>query len=238
MTDLDSSTERILRMKETWRGPTATEASAARRRFFGSRPAPRPPRWSVGLVFATLFAGGLAFASVGVVATRFVVASGSTSHEPSPTPSKRVRPVIASAPPPAIAPLEQAIEAPQPPSEARLEDTGTAASARAIPSRRPNRPAQSPSHLWAAAAEAMRTGDLAAAERALTELTRNADPTTRDQATLSLAEELLAQGRVDEARPLLQRLMAHGSTPFVRKRAADALGAKDEGSTENEPGTN
>jgi hypothetical protein len=146
--------------------------------------------------------------------------------------------VIASSPPTAIAPLQRPIEAPQPPSEAPLESAGTAATTPAVMSRRPHPPAQSPSPLWAAAAEAMRTGDLAGAERAFTELTRNADPATRDEATLALAEVMLAQGRVDEARPLLERLMAHGSTPFVRKRAGLALGATDESSTRNEPGTN
>jgi hypothetical protein len=76
---------------------------------------------------------------------------------------------------------------------------------------------------WAAAADAMRAGDYAGAERAFGALARSDDPRTRDEARLARAQVLVAQGRAGEARAELEGLASSGATPLVRARAAEAL---------------
>ncbi len=76
---------------------------------------------------------------------------------------------------------------------------------------------------WRRAAEAMREGDDAEAERALGDLTRSSSVANRDAAALALAQLHLAAGRIEQARPELERLSRDGSTRLVRRRARELL---------------
>ena len=77
---------------------------------------------------------------------------------------------------------------------------------------------------WAEAADALRAGDQARAERALAPLTQTADEHTRDAARLARAQLWLAEGRrISEARSDLQDLAATSATPLIRQRAREAL---------------
>jgi hypothetical protein len=76
---------------------------------------------------------------------------------------------------------------------------------------------------WRRAAEAMRQGDDAEAERALSDLTRSSNAANRDAAALALAQLHLAAGRTQRARPELERLSRTGSTQLVRRRARELL---------------
>jgi hypothetical protein len=70
----------------------------------------------------------------------------------------------------------------------------------------------------------MRDGDYARAERAFDELIASGDAHTRDAARLARAQMWLSQGRASETRAELESLATEGATPFVRARAAEALG--------------
>ena len=87
--------------------------------------------------------------------------------------------------------------------------------------------ASSPSSEWVVAAAAMRARDYAAAERAFANLATSGDAKTRDEARLALAQVQIADGRASAARAELVELAASGATPFVRKRAGEALTSLD-----------
>jgi len=77
--------------------------------------------------------------------------------------------------------------------------------------------------IWAAAAGALRAGDVAAAENALDRLAMASDARTRDAARLARAQLWLSQGRAARAREELDDLAATGATPTIRARARDGL---------------
>jgi hypothetical protein len=84
-------------------------------------------------------------------------------------------------------------------------------------------PSASAASAWIAAAAAMREGDFDAAERAFDALSRTSDLRTREDARLARAQIWLARRDEARARPELEDLASSGSTPVVRRRAADAL---------------
>jgi hypothetical protein len=77
---------------------------------------------------------------------------------------------------------------------------------------------------WAKVAEALSANDFRSADGALAELGRSADATTRDAAELARAQLRVAHGGGEPLRPSLERLAREGSTPLVRRRAAELLG--------------
>ncbi|HEX2870142.1 MAG TPA: hypothetical protein VHP33_02775 [Polyangiaceae bacterium] len=79
---------------------------------------------------------------------------------------------------------------------------------------------------WTRAAEALRRGDHSEAEQALGELSRSAEPATRDAALLAQAELDLGAGSSERAVVVLRWLAEHGATPFVRTRAQQILTEK------------
>jgi hypothetical protein len=79
---------------------------------------------------------------------------------------------------------------------------------------------------WTRAAEALRRGDHSGAEQALGELSRSADPSTRDAALLAQAELDLGAGSTGRALVVLRWLAERGATPFVRMRAQQILAEK------------
>jgi HEAT repeat protein len=87
----------------------------------------------------------------------------------------------------------------------------------------PAAPSASAASAWIAAAAAMREGDFDAAERAFDALCRSSDLRTREDARLARAQIWLARHEEARARPELEDLASSGSTPVVRRRAADAL---------------
>lgn len=76
---------------------------------------------------------------------------------------------------------------------------------------------------WQKAASALEQNDHRAAQRALSELEASREATTRDAARLARAELLIAENRISDARPLLERLAESGATPLIRRRAAELL---------------
>lgn len=76
---------------------------------------------------------------------------------------------------------------------------------------------------WIRAAEAMRKGDAAAAERELQALSRSASTETRDAAELTLAQLWLTHGPRARALPVLTRLSHEGATARIRRRAAELI---------------
>jgi len=76
---------------------------------------------------------------------------------------------------------------------------------------------------WQRVAVALKSHDYAAAESGLRELEASALPSTREAASLSLAQVLLSRGRRVEARSRLERLHASATTPSVQKKAESLL---------------
>ncbi len=76
---------------------------------------------------------------------------------------------------------------------------------------------------WSRAAEAMRSGDTAGAEQALTELSQDEASQSADSAALALAQLWVANGEVERARPVLERLAAGAGSEVVRNRARQLL---------------
>jgi hypothetical protein len=76
---------------------------------------------------------------------------------------------------------------------------------------------------WARAAEALQRGDFQAADGAFAELAHAQSSTTRDAAELARAQLWILHGRAAAVKPVLERLATVGSTPLVRKRAAECL---------------
>jgi predicted Zn-dependent protease len=76
---------------------------------------------------------------------------------------------------------------------------------------------------WQRAAAALREGDLAAAEAALSKLEQSDSVRDRQAAELARAQLLVRRGRVAEAIPTLQRLAREGGTPVIRSQAASML---------------
>lgn len=76
---------------------------------------------------------------------------------------------------------------------------------------------------WTEAAEALRAGDNDRAQDALARLGQSDSVQTRDSAQLTLAQLRLAEGRRDEARAILGRLVSDGATPFIRRRASELM---------------
>jgi hypothetical protein len=76
---------------------------------------------------------------------------------------------------------------------------------------------------WSEAATALRQGDSARADKALSELANSRDAATRDAASLALAELWISQGKTAKARPTLETLAKRGATPLIRSRARELL---------------
>jgi len=76
---------------------------------------------------------------------------------------------------------------------------------------------------WVRAADALERGDSEAADRALAELASGDNANERDAASLARAQNWVAAGQRDRARPVLLRLATAGATPWIRTRAAELL---------------
>ena len=76
---------------------------------------------------------------------------------------------------------------------------------------------------WQRAAAALQSGNLSAAEAALTKLAQSDDPSDRQAAELARAQLLVDRGRVAEATPTLQRLAREGGSAVIRSQAASLL---------------
>jgi hypothetical protein len=238
------SVERMRRIARTWRSiePSARELTAARARFvarYRRRPRRRALAWALGV--AIVLAAAVALAGARVIALRAaahrvtVVAPDDTRSLPAtaiprPAPlSIAVSSQEAPQPPPpeATATLTVEVESlPRAPATIQVAPSAAVAAASAGSSE-----VGTSASGWAAAAEAMRTGDLPGAETAFGELTRSPDPRTRDEARLARAQVWMAAGRVSEARPELESLATTGATPLVRARAAEALRGAQRGSS-------
>jgi hypothetical protein len=139
--------------------------------------------------------------------------------EPAPRPiaarpSGQVTPARRAHVPSSAAELPQPIAPALPPPQAAR--TG-APVARSEPPAAPASP--SARALWAEAADALRRGDRARAERALGQLTSTRDDVTRDSAELALIELWMKSGQDDRCRASLGRLAASAATPALRSRA-------------------
>lgn len=217
--------ERASRMVEVWRQdePTASDVAAARARLRlhdGRRARSRV--LPVVIAFAVVLGGAGALASVKVMSQRAqhgsrvseapaLTTEGVVPLSVTPHASVEALPLVAPA---ASAVDAEPVVAPSTPNEP-LHSTPRAAP----------RIASAPSARWSAAADAMRAGDYASAERAFDDLARSPDARTRDEARLARAQVLVAGGRPDEARAELESLARAGATPLVRDRAAEALRA-------------
>jgi len=239
---------RRLRMARVWLAsePTEAEVVAARSRFFArGRHRRRGRSLSLVLTFAALLVGGAAFASARLYAIHDAAPSPVGATAPSrvtaaraPSAAVPARPPLASgaaAPPETAAvpvedlPVASATTAPADPKVptpavrvTRAEGSATrmrASTPAAAPSSAPNP--------WVEAADAMRRGDHATAERAFGTLIASGDPHVRDEARLARAQIWVADGRIAEARPELERLAATGATVLVRDSARDALAKLD-----------
>jgi hypothetical protein len=117
----------------------------------------------------------------------------------------------------------QGEESPKPaiaPEDSAAVSAGSGAKLRAEP---PRSVAREELSAWRRAAQAMRQGDEAEAQRALGELTRSSSAANRDAAALALAQLRMASGQDALARPELERLSREGATELVRRRARELL---------------
>jgi hypothetical protein len=84
---------------------------------------------------------------------------------------------------------------------------------------------------WQAVLAALKLHDYRAAESALANLAATGTSDEREAASLSLAEVLLARGRVTEARARFERLSKSARSALVREKAravlADGIDASD-----------
>lgn len=243
--------ERAKRMRETWLAvdPTRAEIAAARAKMARARGAHRGRRvLPLAVASAIVFAAVAAFAGVRSGVLRRVLGSmhAAAPEAPAagtgaPMAGSAARPVtkpttttasVPSSEPAAIDPetLPIAMD-PAPPAAVRAVGSGSTVA---------TSPATAPSTGgWVAAAEAMRTGDYGAADRAFGDLTASPDARTRDEARLARAQVWVAQGRTAEARRELEQLAVSGATPLVRSRAADMMRSLGSGSPDRAgPGTN
>lgn len=80
-----------------------------------------------------------------------------------------------------------------------------------------------PDRAWQRASEALRRDDFGAADHALADLEKAADPATRDAARLTRAQLAMAHGQGESVRAVLLDLRSNGATALVRERAAECL---------------
>jgi hypothetical protein len=186
--------------------PEPHEIERAYRRFVAE---PRTPRHELAFLrwfaLGLLSCSGLLFAATHVVprfrARQVVVPQPARKSAPSASAAlwrqlPEVVPV-ASAPAASVASARRALErAPLPPEAARR---------------------------WQSVALALRQHDYAAAETALMELEASSSRTESEAASLSLAQVLLARGRVDAAQAKLERLSQSASSGLVRDKSAALL---------------
>jgi len=114
---------------------------------------------------------------------------------------------------------------PELPTPAPVESPAPPVSAPPLSPARPRAsatPAPSQSD-WQRAAGALRSGDLAEAEAALSSLEKSGRLLDRQAAELARAQLLVGQGRQNEALGSLQRLAREGGSPVIRSQAASTL---------------
>jgi hypothetical protein len=245
-------TERRRRIAETWKElqPSPREIAAAQERFARRSPRPRPVRARSGIVaLAVLLAGAAAFASARAVGFRALARGAPTAlpalnrSDSPPAASENA----ASSPPALSATPEGADPGPEPTES--VARTAVAIHPPSPPTWRqtppaPSLPVDRPAAVtapqgWAEAAQALRRGDHAAAERAFDELARSDNLHTRDAARLARAQLWIAQARWSDARPELESLAAAGATALVRDKATALLSSAAMGSApEPRSGTN
>jgi hypothetical protein len=240
------SPERLRSLAALWRSQHANdiEVAAARRRFalgvprtelsFGLR--------MLGLASALVLLAGVAVAGAGV--SRWVEsrsADRSASVVPTGSPAK-VSPKRARTLP-ATPGLQPAPDLPAPPTSAQPTPAsppdGESLSGRAAPTRKSSlrlehsieaaeQAGQEPGPAtvrgaWARLAADLRDGKSESARTAIDELSRSADPATRDAALLVGAQLDLAAGRSARARSTLAELSERGATEVIRRRARALL---------------
>jgi hypothetical protein len=251
----DTEKQRVERMRETWRAlePTAGEIAAAQARMVRrAKDARRPARVLPAMVaVASVLAAAAAFAGVRAGVLRQLILGSRAVAPEVPMATTSMSTARSSPPTPTTTP---SMETPTP-SEPDAVDPESlplvvdpAPSARMHPVVAPSSSAMAPTPSasaatthggWAAAAEALRAGDYALADRAFGELAASGDPRTRDEARLARAQVWIAQRRNADARRELEQLAASGATTLVRARASDMLRSMRQGSSDRgAPGTN
>jgi hypothetical protein len=88
---------------------------------------------------------------------------------------------------------------------------------------------------WRRVSDALRVNDYQTAETALRELETRGAPAERESASLSLAQVLLARGRIAEARPRLERLSATARSSLVHQKATALLAGLSAPSNRSDP---
>lgn len=234
--------ERRRRMASVWHSDLpAVHEEARARRVVAGRLAPPKQHWRRGWGLAVA-AAAIVLVVVGAWASEKLYSRGSEAAPAlqAPAPSSTVS-ANHCQPPAATAPLSVAMPsssaaavASVPPSNPVQGFTSTPRASAPEPAIAPSQPAPIASEpapaastrarsAWVRAADAMQRGDSEAADRALAELASGEDAIERDAASLARAQNWLASGQRERARPVLQRLAASGATPWIRVRAAELL---------------
>jgi hypothetical protein len=246
--------ERADRVRQAWRAvePTTGEIRAARARMARTKGARGRRRLVPAVVaVAIVLVAAAAFAGVRTGVLRRLI-SGTHAVAPEVPATTMGTATAHGAPAPPVAAPSLVTQAPpeldavDPESLPLVIDPTP--SARMHPAVAPSSDAPSPATSasttataggWAAAAEALRAGDYASADRAFGDLAASGDPRTRDEARLARAEVWIAQGRTGDARHALEQLASSGATSLVRTRATDMLRSMRSGSSVRDaPGTN
>jgi hypothetical protein len=194
---------------EAWRSnePSPSEVRSAYLRFSSRRRAGSPVtflqvgRWVLVGVFIGV---GSVYAAAGVpqlLERATPVAPAPSAARPSTAPARKV---------PGATPEVAAPSAVETPAPARSEPARPTASAVAR-------------ERWQRAARGMRGEDFQSAQAALEELARDGDDAQRESARLVQAQLLIAQGRQDLARPLLEQLRSSARAASVQQKAGKLL---------------
>lgn len=218
--------EQLRRMREHWTPGPLTQAEILRLRLrlssgAASAGAVRRRFVPIYAVAALLLCGGVAGATSYVWRGSLpanALAENVDSSGLRET-AARAKRAVAPLPPPALP------SAQEPTGEAAAEHGGVGDAAG---SARPTRPSLAGARAaadprWKDAADALKDGNSARAERAFQGLSGSGDARTRDSARLALCELWLEQGQEGRARAELRRLSQQGATPLVRRRASELL---------------
>jgi hypothetical protein len=196
---------------------------------------PRRTPFRVGRWLIVGFVAGVGAVSAATVA-RHVVARWTTvtprdgsnsNHEAAARDARRASPRNRSAAAPSAVP--------EVPSAAAADGAPSSSAARAVAPRAADTVPVALDPKWRRVSDALRANDYRTAETALRELETRGAPAERESASLSLAQVLLARGRVAEARPRLERLRATARSSLVQQKATALLAGLSVPSNRSDP---